>query len=217
MQGIRSATQEAGEDLFFGQEVLIWARWFVIAAGATLVLFTSTGVTQLSFAVLPVLVLMGVNFYLHGQFFVERPVNTRIIALAALVDVAVITVLVLFWSDMRGLESPFFVLYYPPLMAFAFVMPRKLTVAYCAMVLIAYVGAVVIVDFQSSAFGDYFVFNVRELKLMVIRVITLTSVGALGTYYWRMQRASRRSAAAVRPLAGARTAGSEASTSAAYR
>ena len=96
MRGIRNAAQEAGEDLFFGQEVLIWARWFVIATGAVLVLFTSTGGTQLSLAILPVLVLMGINFYLHGQFFVERPVNRRVIAIAALIDVAVVTILVLF-------------------------------------------------------------------------------------------------------------------------
>ncbi|MDP6183330.1 MAG: hypothetical protein QF609_05900 [Gammaproteobacteria bacterium] len=163
------------------------------------------------------LVLMGINFYLHGQFFVERPVNRRVIAIAALIDVAVVTILVLFWSDVRGLQSPFFVLYYPVLLAFAFVMPRKLTVAYTAVVLFAYVGAVLTVDVQSSAVGDHFVFNTGELKLMLLRAITLTSMGGLGTYFWRMQRASRRSAAALSPVVEARNAGSEAVTGVADR
>ena len=34
MEGIRSPEQEAAEDVFFGQSVIIWARWFVILAGA---------------------------------------------------------------------------------------------------------------------------------------------------------------------------------------
>ena len=33
MQTHRDRTQEEAEDLFFGQVVIIWARWFVIAAG----------------------------------------------------------------------------------------------------------------------------------------------------------------------------------------
>ena len=36
MQEVRSIPQEAAEDVFFGQVVMIWARWFLIAAGVLL-------------------------------------------------------------------------------------------------------------------------------------------------------------------------------------
>ena len=195
MLSFRGAAQEAAEDVFFGQVVVIWARWFIIAAGAVLVLWTATGATQLSVAILPVLILMGMNFYIHGRYFVERPVSQPVLILTALVDVAVITLMVLFWSEQKGLDSPFFVLYYPLLLAFAFVMPRPMTVAFTSIVLAAYLGVVVTVDVLSaSSMGDLFFNDPTELKRLVLRVITLSSVGALGSYYWRMQRESMRRA-----------------------
>ena len=41
MQAIRNAAQEAAEDIFFGQAVIIWARWFVIAAVTVMMLWSS--------------------------------------------------------------------------------------------------------------------------------------------------------------------------------
>jgi len=32
----RTHAKEAAEDIFFGQVVIIWARWFLIAGGAVL-------------------------------------------------------------------------------------------------------------------------------------------------------------------------------------
>ena len=34
----RSLAQESAEDIFFGQIAIIWARWFLIAAGAIIAL-----------------------------------------------------------------------------------------------------------------------------------------------------------------------------------
>ncbi|MDP9370349.1 MAG: hypothetical protein M3Q03_19105 [Chloroflexota bacterium] len=42
MQAIRGAAPEAAEDIFFGQIVIIWARWFVVLAATVLTLWTST-------------------------------------------------------------------------------------------------------------------------------------------------------------------------------
>ena len=38
MNETRTPEQEAAEDVFFGREVINWARWFVIAAAVVLVL-----------------------------------------------------------------------------------------------------------------------------------------------------------------------------------
>jgi hypothetical protein len=37
----RSLEQEAAEDVFFGQVVMIWAHWFLIASGAVFFLWTA--------------------------------------------------------------------------------------------------------------------------------------------------------------------------------
>ena len=36
MSTVGTAEREAAEDVFFGQVVIIWARWFLIVAGAVL-------------------------------------------------------------------------------------------------------------------------------------------------------------------------------------
>ncbi len=45
---VRSAKQAEQEDLFFGQAVILWARWSVIVAGIVIVLWTSNTVDLLT-------------------------------------------------------------------------------------------------------------------------------------------------------------------------
>ena len=65
----RSLAQEAAEDVFFGQVVMIWASWFLIASGGVFFLWTSKESTELALGVLPIVGLMAVNFCLHGRDF----------------------------------------------------------------------------------------------------------------------------------------------------
>jgi hypothetical protein len=176
--------RETAEDVYFGQVVILWARWFFIAAAAVLALATTDDSTRLAVAVVPVVALMAMNFALHGRTFVGRPANRRLIAAASLVDLVAITAIVAFWHDGgigTGIASPFFVFYYPLLLAFAFVQPRRLSAAYTALAVVAYTAA--------CAPG---VDTALELKAMVLRVVTLAAMGALGTFYWRIQRDRRR-------------------------
>ena len=189
MQEVRDKTHEAAEDVFFGQVVINWARWFVIAAGVVLVLLTADDTTKIVVGVLPVVGLMVMNFYLHGRRLAERPANRALITGASLVDLAVITAVVLAWPGQNGLHSEFFILYYPLVLAFAFVMPPRVTLAYTVGAMAAYAGICFLAD--PTVFG-----NVEEVEALVARLITLGAMGALGTFYWRIQR-NRRSAAAV--------------------
>jgi len=84
-----------------------------------------------------------------------------------------------------GLKSQFFVFYYPLLLAFALVFPPKATLSFTVLTLGAYSLACFIAD-------PAFFVGVGDLKLFVMRVITLTAMGGLGTYYWRVQRNQRR-------------------------
>ena len=180
----RSLEQEAAEDVFFGQVVMIWARWFLIVAGAVFFLWTSERSTQLALGVVPIVALISINFYLHGRSFLERPCNTLLITAASIVDAALISAIVLLWHGATGgtgLASPFFVFYYPVLLAFAFVMPRRATAVFTAVTAATYLAI---------CFGD--IASLTSAKVLALRLATMVAMGGLGTFYWRIQRDSRR-------------------------
>ena len=185
MKETRTAEQEAAEDVFFGQVVINWARWFVIASAAVFVLMTATDTTNLIVGIVPVVALMAINFYLHGRFLAERPANRALVMVTSLADIALITTVVLLWPGARGLDSPFFIMYYPVVLAFAFVMPYRLTAVYTLVALVAYAGACVLSAPLLDAAGA---------EILVTRLLTVATMGALGAYYWRIQRDRRRAA-----------------------
>ena len=189
IDAVRELEQDAVEDIFFGQVVMIWARWFLIAAGTIFFLWTATNATELSIGVLPIVALVAVNFYLHGRYFLERPSNVMQITAASAIDIGLVSAIVLLWhsgtvAGRTGLASPFLVLYYPVLLAFAFVLPRLLTVAYTAATAAVYAAICV---------GD--VTSLTSAKVLVLRLTTMAAMGGLGTFYWRIQRDRRRQAA----------------------
>jgi hypothetical protein len=69
------------------------------------------------------------------------------------------------------------------LLAFAFVLPRRLTVIFTAATAATY-AAICIPDVTS----------ITSAKVLVLRLVTLAATGALGTFYWRIQRDRRRTA-----------------------
>jgi hypothetical protein len=182
----RELELEVEEDIFFGQAVMIWARWFLIVAGTVFFLWTAQATTELALGVLPIVGLMAVNFYLHGRYLLERPSNVLQIVTASAIDVGLISAIVLLWqssavADRTGLASPFFVFYYPVLLAFAFVVPRRLTVVFTGATVAIY-AAICLPDVTS----------ITSAKVLVLRLATMTAMGALGTFYWRIQRDRRR-------------------------
>ncbi len=194
----RTRKVESAEDVFFGQVVINWARWFLIAAGAFLIVGTSEGTWELAMGIMPIIGLMGVNFYLHGRRLAEWPANRGLITLASLLDLTVITLVILVWSGHRGLTSEFYVAYYPVVLAFAFVMPPRVTAVYTSIAVGAYVAACMVapgVFFLDGNTTDFSALNVDAAKALLIRVITIVAVGGLGTFYYRKQRDRRREAA----------------------
>jgi hypothetical protein len=185
MRSARSPAQEQAEDIFFGQAVMIWARWFIILTGALLTLWTASTAAEITVNTLLIVVLMGMNFFLHGRYLMERPANRTLLIAISLVDLLIITTIVAVWQGQFGLQSHFFVFYYPIALTFAFVLPPRLTVAYTALALLAY-AAVCLLS------GSALIASATDMKLLVMRLITLAAMGGLGTYYWRIQRQRRR-------------------------
>src|SRR5438132_13523510 len=90
----RSRSPVESEDVVYGQTVIMWARWSVIVAGIALVLWTSTNVALLTQTMPFFLVLMAVNFFLHGRFVMGSPLNRTVVTVASVIAIVLITAFV---------------------------------------------------------------------------------------------------------------------------
>ena len=200
MEVVRTLSQETSEDVFFGQVVIIWARWFLIAAGVVLIMWSLTEQTELIAGIIPIILLMFMNFYLHGRYLMEKPVGTPLIVATSLLDLLIITLLVLFWPVQEGdttLNNQFFLFYYPMVLGFGFVMSRKIEVAYTVLAVVLYAAAVAadLGTHPDPTLTTAVAFQ-ANLKTLLFRLIVLGAMGGLGNYYWRIQRARRRATVA---------------------
>ncbi len=176
---------EAREDLYYGQVVIIIARWALILAGIVVSLWSAKSIADVSVPVMLMGVLMAMNFYLHGRYLVNQPVNAKMVYLSSFADIVIVTLIVLFWTQGKGpgIHSPLFVFLYPALLSFALVFPPRITALFSAVTLLSYVGVVLV----GSGMPD-----VNAQKTLVERLITLAATAGLGTYFWRIQRNRRR-------------------------
>ena len=193
---LQTPEQEAAEDLYFGQIVLILARWAIVFTGVGLVLTASTN-TDLTVRLVPVIALMAVNFFLHGRYYMEIPASRGLVLIASLVDIAVVAAIVVLWKGARaGVESDFyFVFLYPLIFAFALVFRPAWVALYTTLAVGAYVVAVLI------AVGPLWVFSGPQDKTMLMRIVTLLATAGLGAFYYRKQRDRRRAFTAAAPAA----------------
>ena len=183
MNTTRTALDEAAEDLYFGQIVMIWARWIVIFAIAILAIWGSSDANVLATRSLVLFALMAVNFFLHGRLLVDRPSNARLLMMASLIDLIVIGGIIAIWK-LDGLMSPYFVLYYPILFSFALVFPPRLSLLYTLLTLASY--------FAICLLTGPSIFHTSSAKAFVLRIITMATIAGLGAFYWRVQRERRR-------------------------
>lgn len=178
---VRTARQAEQEDLFFGQSVILWARWSVIVAGIVLVLWTSTDIGLLTRTMPFFLVLMAINFFLHGRYVTGSPLNRVAVTAASVVDLVLITAIVVLWPGSHGLNNQFFVLYFPVVFAFALVFTRRIEAAYTILAMVLYTGACV--------FTSTVPFDLQDQdRVLVMRLIVIAAMGFLGNYYFRIQR-----------------------------
>ncbi len=178
--------QEAAEDVFYGQEVINWARWFVIFAGLALVMIAAETTAELAIGITPVVGLMVVNFYLHGRRLIQKPANAMLIGISSVIDLALITAVVVIGpgGSHGGLGSQFYVTYFPVVAAFAFVMPRRVTLGFTALAVAAYSAACMV-------YRPGLIESAGDTESLLTRVVVMAAIGGLGTYFWRVQRNRR--------------------------
>ena len=187
-----SAAVEDAEDLFFGQAVIVWGRWFAILAAALVALWSASTPGELSARMLLVVAMMAMNFFLHGRQLLDKPANRGVVLAAGALDLALVTAMLCGWQGgAGGLRSDLFVLYYPALVGMAFVFRPRLAAIYTAAAIVLYSVTCLVLD-------TAFVVDGHNLKVFVARLVTLAAVGGLGAFYWRVARARRRTAASAR-------------------
>jgi hypothetical protein len=188
LQNVLQVSQEVRQDLFFGQVATIVSRWFLIAAGVILVLWSADRIDQIPLPIGLMIVLMAMNFYLHGRYLMERPVNANLVYLTSGIDLLIITAMIAVWTPWgAGMANPFFVLLYPTILSFGLVFPPRLTFIYSGLALALYVVVVALTQGSPSLFAD-----LPLEKDLVQRVVTLTGTVGLATFFWRLQRERRR-------------------------
>ncbi len=188
--------REAAEDVFFGQIVINWARWFVIAAGTILVMVSADTTFELGIGLAPVIGLMVVNFYLHGRRLVDKPANGTLVGISSVIYLSIITAIVMIGpvSWVSGLESHLYVLYFPVVAAFAFVSPRRMAIGFTVLAGVVYATACMLAGAGEATSP---LVDQPTLEVLITRVIVLLAVGGLGTYFWKVQRDRRHSPDAV--------------------
>jgi len=187
MRGMTKAeVTEARQDVFYGQIVFIWARWIVIVSTLFLVLRNARGVADIQIPMIPLVLLIAANFFLHGRFVMRQPANAILLTIATTIDFVFITVVILLGAGgMTGIDNPMFVLYYPVLLAYSLVFPRARTLIMASILIAAYLLICLFLSpGVSIADGDE--------KVLAVRVVMLLITALLGTMYWRIQRRRRR-------------------------
>jgi hypothetical protein len=178
---------EAQEDIFYGQVVFITARWIIIIGSLFLSLWRAESIAGIQHSIIPVAAIIALNFFLHGRYVMGLRANPLLLKLASALDLLFVTIIVLVtrenWS---GIANPFFVFYYPVVLAFALVFQRSLTIVYTMLVAVVY-G---LVCFMTPSYR-YFT---GDEEVFAIRVIMLLGTAYFGMMYWRIQRARRREA-----------------------
>lgn len=177
---------EAQQDVFYGQIVFIWARWIIIVSTLFLILRNARSVADIQIPMIPLVLLIAANFFVHGRFVMRRPANAILLTIATTIDFVFITVIILLGAGgSTGIANPFFVLYYPVLLAYSLVFRRRRTLRMASILIIVYLLICLLIPPRVSIANE-------DEKVLAVRIVMLLVTALLGTMYWRIQRRRRR-------------------------
>jgi hypothetical protein len=180
------------EDLFYGQAVIVWARWILIATGLVLSFWDPKSLSLLQIQLAAIIALAFGNFYLHVQLLRGHPAIDRVVYAASAADLAVVTTLVI---AQGGYSSPVFVFYFAAVLGLSVAFPAILTALYTAAVVVVY-GVVCLVTSDGS---------VSELSAVFTRLLMIAAIAVCGALFARSE--SHRRAEAIRIHEGASSDG----------
>jgi hypothetical protein len=181
-QGLSSWVGGAtSEDLFYGQAVIVWARWILIATGLILSFWVPQSLGLLQLQLTAIIMLAFGNFYLHVQLLRGHPAIDRVVFAASAADLAVVTTLVI---SQGGYGSPVFVFYFAAVLGLSVAFPPVLTALYASGVVVVY-GIVCLSTADST-----------EYPAVFTRLLMIAAIAVCGALFARSE--SNRRAEAIR-------------------
>ena len=118
-------------------------------------------------------VLLIVNFYLHGRYLIEQPANSTLTLAASGLDLLMLALLFFSWTGAPGLENPCYVFLYPVVFGVGLVFAPRIAWPFT-------LGAVMVYAVLAQPAMDP--------KVFAVRLLTLSAVCGLASLYWRSVR-----------------------------
>lgn len=180
----RSIDETVEDDLRYGQKVIIWARWMIVVFALIMGLYRPEGITELVIIILALLAVAVLNFALHTRVLTKQPVKINLIYVASVADICLISLIT---GLKGGINTHVFLYYYPAVLAFALVFPRKLTIQLTIVVLILYFSICLLFSNTGLQSGHE--------TVLIFRLLSIFGVAIVGNQY-RLIEAKRRKKAA---------------------
>lgn len=180
----RSIDETVEDDLRYGQKIIIWARWMIVVFSLIMGLYRPEGITELVIIILALLAVAVLNFALHTRVLTKQPVKINLIYVASVADICLISLIT---GLKGGINTHVFLYYYPAVLAFALVFPRKLTIQLTIVVLILYFSICLLFSNTGLQSGHE--------TVLIFRLLSIFGVAIVGNQY-RLIEAKRRKKAA---------------------
>ena len=162
-----------------GQMLLVIARWVLVIAGLSLVLWNPGPLGELRFKVLFLLLLSAGNFFLGTQILRRKGSADWVVYGASLADLAVISLII---ATENGFHSPTYIFYYPAILA--------ISVAFPLLEMAVFTGGAV------SIYGliSLFTMSLTEgnFQTLMTRVLMMVAIAAIGNLYRQMEQKRQR-------------------------
>ena len=167
-----------------GQEVIVYARWVLVAAAMAFALWLPAGLSQLRIQAFLILLLAIGNFFLHAQVLRRQPAADYLVYAASAADLVAITALL--WLQ-GGFSSDLYIFYFPAVLAISVAFLTEMAAAYTISAVSAY-----------AVIGALTVPADTDSLTVIVRCLMIVAVAVCGNQYQRIERA-RLARTAVRP------------------
>ena len=162
-----------------GQMLLVIARWVLVIAGLSLVLWNPGPLGEMRFKILFLLLLSAGNFFLGTKILRSKGSADWVVYGASLADLAVISLIIV---TENGFSSPTYIFYYPAILA--------ISVAFPTLEMFAFTGGAVSIYGLVSLFTMDF--NDGNFQTLMTRVLMMVAVAVIGNLYRRMEQKRQR-------------------------
>ena len=183
---LNTSVRFSTDELWTLANVSAWVRWFVLAASFGLLAFRPDYTAmQITVALAGVSVEIAVNAVFHIAVWRRRRLRGEWLLGMALLDIALVTLMI---AVRGGLDSYYYVAYFPVLAVFAVVFTSvRLVVGVTSLAILAYVLAALFA-------GDGIQTDVAEDKDLYVRVVFLFPVALALNVVAKYERSGRRRA-----------------------